>query len=161
VFARGLMPMATPMATPATLPDTEFLRTRAVELGGRPAALSRRALRGLAEVAFCWWSFWACRSNRSRRANDRAHCWHSNGFSLVCERSCRFRCSRRANARWHSWQTCGRGLSVFGGGKDGTGFAVSAGAVVHVSSGDASPIRHEATARKRGGLTESLVGGEM
>jgi hypothetical protein len=28
-------------------------------------------------------------------------------------------------------------------------------------SGDASPIRHEATARKRGGLTESLVGGEM
>lgn len=81
--------------------------------------LSRRALRGLEEVApwacnFCW-----CRRRRSRRAKQRLHWGHSKGFSFVCERSWRFRCSRRAKERLQVPQTCGRGLSVFGGGKDG------------------------------------------
>jgi hypothetical protein len=45
VFARGLM-----LGAP-TLFDTEFLRTRPEGLGGRPVVLSRRALRGLDDVA--------------------------------------------------------------------------------------------------------------
>jgi len=55
VFARGLM-LGFPMLprTP-TLLDTEFLRTRAEELGGSPVVLSLRPLRGREEVAP-----WAC-----------------------------------------------------------------------------------------------------
>jgi hypothetical protein len=45
VFARGRM-----LGAP-TLFDTEFLRTRPEGLGGRPVVLSRRALRGLDDVA--------------------------------------------------------------------------------------------------------------
>jgi len=39
----------------------------------------------------------------------------------VCDRSCRFKCSSLANDRVHVVQMCGRGLSVFGGGKVGAG----------------------------------------
>jgi hypothetical protein len=49
VFARGLIVLAT---LPALL-ETEFLRTRAVALGGRPVVLSLRPVRGRAEVAPC------------------------------------------------------------------------------------------------------------
>ena len=50
VFARGLMTL--PLAPPALL-ETEFLRTRAAGLGGRPVVLSLRPLRGLVLVAPC------------------------------------------------------------------------------------------------------------
>lgn len=68
-----------------------------------------------------WWSFCWWRSRRSRRAKHLVHSGHSNGFSLVWDRSCRFKCSSRAKERWQVAQTCGRGLSVFGGGKFGGG----------------------------------------
>jgi hypothetical protein len=116
VFARGLM-MPLPDPILATLPDTEFLRTRAAELGGKPVVLSRRALRGRVVVAPCWCSFCWCRNSKSRRAKHLVHCGHSKGFSLVCDRSWRFRCSRRANDRVQVVQTWGLGLSVLGGGK--------------------------------------------
>lgn len=79
-------------------------------------ALSRR-FRGRDDgvvviCSFCWW-----RRSRSRRAKQRVHSEHSNGFSFVCERSWRLRCSSRANERVQVAQMCGRGLSVFGGGK--------------------------------------------
>jgi hypothetical protein len=116
VFARGLMvPLPDPRLP--TLPDTEFLRTRAAELGGKPVVLSRRALRGRVVVAPCWCSFCWCRNSKSRRAKHLVHCGHSKGFSLVCDRSWRFRCSRRANDRVQVVQTWGLGLSVLGGGK--------------------------------------------
>lgn len=126
VLARGRMGGP---PSPPTLLETEFLRTRPEGLGGKPVVLSLRALRGREEVAPCWCSFCWCRRSRSRRAKQRWHCGHSNGFSLVCERSCRFRCSSRANDRVHVVQMCGRGLSVFGGGKvaaggEAAGFAV-------------------------------------
>jgi hypothetical protein len=116
VFARGLM-MPLPVPILPTLPDTEFLRTRAAELGGKPVVLSRRALRGRVVVAPCWCSFCWCRNSKSRRAKHLVHCGHSKGFSLVCDRSWRFRCSRRANDRVQVVQTWGLGLSVLGGGK--------------------------------------------
>jgi hypothetical protein len=56
VFARGLIVLL-PLTPPPTLLDTEFLRTRAAALGGRPVVLSLRPVRGRAEVAPCWWSF--------------------------------------------------------------------------------------------------------
>jgi hypothetical protein len=134
VLARGLMEGLMPDGPP-TLLATEFLRTLAALLGGRPVVLSLRPVRGREEVAPCWCSFCWCRRSKSRRAKHRVHCGHSNGFSLVCERSCRFRCSRRANERWHVPHTWGRGLSVFGGGKEalfvvgeGSGLAVWTGA---------------------------------
>jgi hypothetical protein len=52
VFARGLM-VPFPGPPIATLPDTEFLRTRPEAFGGRPVVLSRRPLRGLEDVAPC------------------------------------------------------------------------------------------------------------
>lgn len=104
VLARGLMILAPPLAAPALL-DIEFLRTRAVELGGRPVVLSLRPFRGRVLAAPCWWSFCWCRRRRSRRAKHLVHWGHSNGFSFVCDRSCRFRCSSRANERVHVVQT--------------------------------------------------------
>ena len=106
-------------AGPPMLPATEFLRILPELFGGSPVVLSLRPVRGREEVAPCWCSFCWWRSSRSRRAKQRVHCGHSKGFSLVCERSWRFRCSRRANERWQVPQTCGRGLSVFGGGRGG------------------------------------------
>ena len=53
VLARGRM-LPVPGMMPLALLDIEALRTRFVELmGGRPVVLSRRALRGLVEVAPC------------------------------------------------------------------------------------------------------------
>ena len=53
VFARGRM-LPVPGMMPLALLDIEFLRTRFVAfVGGRPVVLSRRALRGLVEVAPC------------------------------------------------------------------------------------------------------------
>jgi hypothetical protein len=95
----------------------EFLRTLlAPAPAGAPEVLSRRPFRGREDgvevmCSFCW-----CRSNRSRRAKQRAQSGHSKGFSLVWERSWRFRCSNRANERPQVVQTCGLGLSVLGGG---------------------------------------------
>lgn len=86
VFARGLMEGFTADGPP-TLLATEFLRTLPALLGGSPVVLSRRPERGRDEVAPCWCSFCWCRSSRSRRAKQRVHCGHSNGFSLVWERS--------------------------------------------------------------------------
>jgi hypothetical protein len=102
-------------AAAAPGPATLFFRTRPAP-GVAPLALSRR-LRGRDDGVVVWCSFCWCRNNRSRRAKHREHSGHSNGFSLVCDRSWRFRCSSRANERWHVPQMCGRGLSVFGGGK--------------------------------------------
>src|SRR4051812_8724059 len=83
VLARGLI-IEMPVAPgPPTLLATEFLRTLPVLLGGRPVVLSLRPERGREDVAPCWCSFCWCRSSRSRRAKHRAHCGHSNGFSLV------------------------------------------------------------------------------
>jgi hypothetical protein len=57
VFARGRM-LPVPGMMLLALLDIEFLRTRFAEfVGGRPFVLSRRALRGLEEVAPCWCSF--------------------------------------------------------------------------------------------------------
>ena len=112
VLARGRM--AGPLVA------IEFFLTRPEPLAP-PATLSLRPARGRAEgvvleCSFCW-----CRSNRSRLAKQRVHSEQANGFSLVWDRSWRFRCSRRANDRMHVVHTCGRGLSVFGGGNGGTG----------------------------------------
>ena len=118
VFALGLMEAAlVPAAAAAAAPGpaTLFFRTRPAP-GVAPLALSRR-LRGRDDGVVVWCSFCWCRKSRSRRAKHREHSGHSNGFSLVCDRSWRFRCSSRANERWHVPQMCGRGLSVFGGGK--------------------------------------------
>jgi hypothetical protein len=106
VFARGLIAPG-PLATE----PLRILADVAVLL-----ALSRR-FRGRDDgvvviCSFCWW-----RRSRSRRAKQRVHSEHSNGFSLVWERSWRLRCSSRANERVQVAQMCGRGLSVFGGGK--------------------------------------------
>ncbi len=117
VFARGRIAAPAVAFTPATL----LFRAR---LWPWPwpwvtlLALSRR-FRGLEDgvvdwCSFCWW-----RSSRSRRAKHLVHSGHSNGFSLVWERSWRFKCSNRAKDRRQVVQTCGRGLSVFGGGKLG------------------------------------------
>jgi hypothetical protein len=53
VLARGLMPGPPSPPRPPTLLETEFLRMRPDELGGKPVVLSRRALRGRVEVAPC------------------------------------------------------------------------------------------------------------
>ena len=109
VCAEPIAPGKVPLAI-------EFFRTRPPETEA-PPTLSRRPDRGRDEVApvmcsFCWW-----RRSKSRRAKHRVHSGHSKGFSLVCERSCRLRCSNRANDRPQVPHTCGRGLSVLGGGK--------------------------------------------
>jgi hypothetical protein len=151
VLARGRIPPPRP-AGPPTPFDTEFLRTRPEALGGRPVVLSLRALRGRELVAPCWCSFCWCRNSRSRRAKHRAHWGHSNGFSLVCERSWRFRCSRRANDRVQVVQMCGRGLSVLGCGKvaaavgDAACFAVCLEAAIGITvSLQYTPLSGEAT----------------
>jgi hypothetical protein len=110
VLARGLMFVVALLAV-------EFLRTRVVP---PPATLSRRLPRGReggldVECNFCW-----CRSSKSRRAKHLVHSEQAKGFSFVCDLSCRFKCSSRAKDRIHVVHTCGRGLSVFGGGNCGT-----------------------------------------
>ena len=95
----------------------EFLRTLPVAVEVAEPVLSLRepgpplgrpTPEGPAMWSFCWW-----RRSRSRRAKHRLHSGHSNGFSLVWERSWRLRCSRRANDLWQVPQTWGRGFSVF------------------------------------------------
>lgn len=118
VLARGRTLLAA-MLEDVTLPllATEFLRTLLLALeAAAPLTLSLLPARGrddagLVMCNFCWW-----RSKRSRRAKHLVHSGHSNGFSFVCERSWRFKCSSRAKDLVHVAQTCGRGLSVFGGG---------------------------------------------
>lgn len=109
-LALGCMPLR-PFRPPLAI---EFLRTLPPDTA--LLTLSRRPLRGREEVlpmacSFCW-----CRRSRSRRAKHRVHSWHSNGFSLVCDRSCLFKCSSLAKERPQVPQTCGLGLSVLGGG---------------------------------------------
>lgn len=95
----------------------EFFLTRlAPAPGGAAPVLSRRAFLGREDGVVVMWSFCWCRSKRSRRAKHRAQSGHSNGFSLVWERSWRFKCSNRANERPQVVQTWGLGLSVLGGG---------------------------------------------
>lgn len=48
----------------------------------------------------------------------------------MCDRSWRLRCSNRANERVQVVQTCGRGLSVLGGGKVVAGGCVVSGFAV-------------------------------
>lgn len=93
----------------------EFLRTRFAPVPAAPV-LSLRAFRGRDDGVVVMCSFCLCLKRRSRRAKHREQSGHSNGFSLVCDRSWRFRCSSRANDRPQVVQTCGRGLSVLGGG---------------------------------------------
>lgn len=69
---------------------------------------------------FCW-----CLRRRSRRAKQRLQLGHPKGFSLVWDRSWRFKCSNLANDRPQVVQTCGRGLSVLGGGIAGLGWLLS------------------------------------
>lgn len=107
MFARGLI-AAAPFA------ETEFFRIFAVV--AVLLALSRR-FRGREEGVVAMCSFCWCLNNRSRRAKHLVHSGHSNGFSLVWDRSCLFRCSSRANDLWQVPHMCGLGLSVFGGGK--------------------------------------------
>ena len=116
VLALGLACAAPmPPEPPTLLLAIEFLRTRAF-VDEAPLTLSRRAFRGRDEVVFVMCNFCWCRSSRSLLAKHLVHSGHSNGFSLVCDRSCLFRCSSRAKDLPQVPQTCGRGLSVFGGG---------------------------------------------
>lgn len=115
VLARGRIEAVVVALAAAFAPATLFLRARLAP-GGTPATLSRR-LRGRADGAVVWCSFCWCRRSKSRRAKQREHSGHWNGFSLVWERSWRFRCSSLAKERWQVPQTCGRGLSVLDGGK--------------------------------------------
>lgn len=117
VFARGRTLFApTPPELPAPLLATEFLRTLLLPETEAPLTLSLLPARGREDVGFVMCNFCWCRNSRSRLAKHLVHSGHSNGFSLVCDRSCRFRCSSLANDLVHVAQTCGRGLSVFGGG---------------------------------------------
>lgn len=118
VWARGRTLLAAiPFDAALPLLATEFLRALLVPpVAGAPLTLSLRPARGREDAgfvmcSFCWW-----RKRRSRRAKHLVHSGHSKGFSFVCERSWRFRCSSLANDLLHVPQTCGRGLSVLGGG---------------------------------------------
>lgn len=118
VLARGRTLFADMLAdAPLPLLATEFLRTLLLPPEfAVPLTLSLLPPRGrddagLVMCSFCWW-----RSRRSRRAKHLVHSGHSNGFSFVCERSWRFKCSSLAKDLLHVPQTCGRGLSVLGGG---------------------------------------------
>src|SRR4051794_36697918 len=117
VFARGLM----------VFPLTEFFLTlppllapTADMLSLRPPPFRGRLDGVVVMCSFCW-----CLSSRSLLAKHRVHSGHSNGFSLVCERSWRFKCSSLANDREQMAQTWGLGLSVFGGGNSFAGLLLT------------------------------------
>lgn len=59
------------------------------------------------------WTVRWCLTSKSCREKQLEHRGHSNGFSLVWERSWRFRCSRRANDREHERQVRNLGLRTF------------------------------------------------
>jgi hypothetical protein len=122
VLARGRTLLAAMLEdAPLPLLATEFFRTLLLlPEAAAPLTLSLLPARGREDAGlvmcnFCWW-----RSNRSRRAKHLVHSGHSKGFSFVCDRSCRFRCSSLANDLLQVPQTCGRGLSVLGGGNCAT-----------------------------------------
>lgn len=119
VFALGLIEEVVELPDPPMLLAIEFFRMRLAPAGCAPLVLSRLPFRGRGFVVPVWWSFCWCLNNRSRRAKHRVHCGHSKGFSFVWDRSWRFRCSSRAKDLPHVVHMCGRGLSVFGGGKGG------------------------------------------
>jgi len=76
---------------------------------------------------------------------------------LVCERSCRFRCSRRAKERWQVAQTCGRGLSVFGGGKLAGAFVLT---VIVDAVDKAANCQHRSRKKKAHHTTRANSGDE-
>lgn len=79
------MDVAAELAPAGLAPATLFLWALLCA-GPMPLADSRR-FRGRDDGVDFWCSFCWCRRSRSRRAKHLAHSGHSNGFSLVWERS--------------------------------------------------------------------------